>query len=335
MAAKMMRAVRMTPGTTMANPLDLRLGEWPVPMLKPGEVLVKNHVAGLNFIETYHRSGLYANPTGLLGIEGAGTCVDAFDQADAAFVGRRVAYVMANGAYAEYTAVPSTKCVELPAAVSFERAVELMMGGLTAHYLAECGRVTRDSWVLIQAAGSGTGNLLSQVCSRVLGANVVGTASTSKLNNGLERGGAKHMIDYSGDKTDLAAKVRALTPEGRGFDASFDGVGRDTWECSLTALRPRGTCVLFGNASGPVPPIDPLILTARGSLVLTRPKLADFVSTPEEFARRVSDVFSWEARGLIWAESDREFPLEKVGEAHAYMEAGKTKGKVLIRIANE
>ena len=329
------RAVRLLPGAT-ATAQELACKEWPVPTLRAGEVLVRNSVAGLNFIDVYFRTGLYPNPSGLLGAEGAGTVVRVADAADERFVGRRVAYCMASGAYSEYTAVSSARCVVIPDGTSMERAVAVMTHGLTAHYLThDCTgahRLGPDSWVLVHAAGSGTGNMVAQVASKVLRASVVGTASGGKLRDALERGRCKHVVDYS-DKTDLAKRVRALTPAQAGFHVVFDGVGKDTYAHSLDALRVRGCLALFGNASGPVPPIDPLSLSSKGSLTVTRPTLAHFIADPAEYQRRCADVFDWERRGLLAVDVDREFPLEDVGAAHALLEGGGTKGKVLIRVA--
>lgn len=334
------RAVRIAANTPLKNPLDLRVAaDVPVPHpLPPTHVLVKNTVSGVNFIDTYHRSGLYPNPNGTLGVEGAGVVVAAADPADAPFVGRRVAYGGANfGSYAEFSAVPSGKCVVLPDDVTDEAAVCFMMSGLTAHYL------TRDAtggiqlgpgkWVLVQAAGSGTGNVVAQVAS-LMGATVIGTASTGKLAAAKERGRCRHVLDYSTLKgAELAAKVKSLTPKGLGVDVVFDGVGKDTYDSSLSSVRPRGTVAFFGNASGPVPPLDVLLLSQKGSITVTRPALAHFIADPEEYRRRVSDVLDWHRRGLLKLDIDREFPLEEAGAAQKYLEDGKTRGKVLLRIA--
>lgn len=336
------RAVRIPPNAPLKDATQLRVSEVDVPALKPGEVLVRNEVAGLNMIDVYHRNGLYANASGLLGVEGAGVVAAVGSPADDKFVGRRVAYCMTQGSYAEFTAVPTNRCVVVPDDMSFETAVQCMTQGLTAHYLThDCvGGNTKlgpQSWVLVHAAGSGTGNLVAQVASKVLGANVVGTASTAKLRDAHVRGNCKHVVDYTPfrtgeNATEFANQLRALTPNGAGFHAAFDGVGKATTDATLASMRARGTVVFFGNASGPVPPLDVLTLTARGSLFVTRPSLAHFIADPDEYRHRASDVFTWVRRGILQLQVDREFALDDVGAAHVYLEEGKTTGKVIIRV---
>jgi NADPH2:quinone reductase len=326
----MMKAVRLE-GSTPTTAQGLKVRQVPIPKPNKGEVLVKNRVAGLNFIDTYLRNGLYPNPTGLLGGEGAGEIIQ--DEAQGGkLVGSRVAYIMGAGSYAEYTTVVADKCVVLPDDITYETAMGLMMNGLTAHYLLfDCARAKKDSWILVQAAGSGTSNMVAQIASRVIGANIVGTSSPGKIEAGYKRGGAKAMVDYSNTEG-LALRLRSYTPNHVGFDAVIDGVGKNTWTVSLDSLRPRGVAVFYGNASGPIPPMDLLELSKRGSLSVVRPSLANYIS-PEELKQRTSDIFSWYRRGLLLIETDAEFPLEDVGKAHEYMEKGKTKGKVIIRIA--
>jgi NADPH2:quinone reductase len=185
--------------------------------------------------------------------------------------------------------------------------------------------------VLVHAAGSGTGRMLAQIASNRFDAKVVGTCSTRKIANvPLPE---NQIIDYSGFPVTLVSKLRALTPDKRGFDVVFDGVGKDTYDISLSSCRSRGLVVFFGNASGPVPPIDPLQLASRGSLVMTRPTLKDFISTPEELSVRSKEVFEWFDNGLLDVTMDKEFQsLESINAAIDYVKSGKASGKVVVKI---
>jgi NADPH2:quinone reductase len=202
-----------------------------------------------------------------------------------------------------------------------------MFQGLTAHYLTHSTvRLAPGMTVVVLAAAGGVGALLCQMAKH-MGARVIGACSTAEKEALARAAGADEVIRYR--DVDLAEAVRALT-DGRGVDVVYDSVGKDTFHQSLDCLRPRGTLVLYGQASGPVDPIDPQILNAKGSLFLTRPTLLHYVSDPAERAQRVADLFEWVAAGELDVRIDQTFPLKEAAEAHRYIEAGKTKGKVLI-----
>jgi NADPH2:quinone reductase len=304
-----------------------------VPQPGPGQVLVRNRVAGLNFIDTYQRSGLY--PVALpftLGAEGAGELVGLGEGTQALFPrgrGSRVVYYSTGGAYAEYSCVKADNCVELPAGLTEVQGVCLMTQGLTADYLAtDTFAVGAGHTVLVHAAGGGTGQLLVQI-ARLRGARVIGTASQAKRELGLQAGACEMLAYDKLSKDEMVARVRALT-DGRGVDVVYDGVGKSTYELSLDCVKQRGLVVFFGNASGRVPPIDPLTLSAKGSIYITRPTLYHYLSGRAQFQARASRLFSWALEGRLKVALDRSFPLERAAEAHEYIEQGQTRGKVTI-----
>jgi NADPH2:quinone reductase len=304
-----------------------------VPIRKPGHVLIKNQFSGVNFIDTYYRDGLYPSAEGaVLGAEAGGVVTDCDDEVKKDWMNEKVVF-FGMGGFAEYTSVPITKLVRVPDDVTIPTALALTTMGLTAHYLcASTAKLKKGEWVLVHAAGSGTGRLIAEVASNVFGANVVGTCSTRKLDNvPLPR---TNIIDYTGYPKDLAQKLRDLTPNKRGFDVVFDGVGKDTAACSLDVCRARGLVVYFGNASGPVPPINPLELSAKGSLFVTRPKLPDYVATQAELSERSTDLFSWLKAGQIHVTLDKEYAsLDQVNDALDYIKSGKAAGKVVVRVS--
>mmetsp|Transcript_14860 Transcript_14860/g.19489 ORF Transcript_14860/g.19489 Transcript_14860/m.19489 type:complete len:355 (+) Transcript_14860:186-1250(+) len=317
---------------------SLRITEVQVPQPSEGEILVKNEAAGLNFIDCYHRSGLYPRETPfILGVEGAGTVVAAGPNVDldsfspnnpslkGNIVGARVGYY-GTDTYSEYTVVPLEQSFPLPEDIGWNDAVSVVTQGLTAHYLVRSTYKLDDhDWCLIHACAGGTGQLMVQM-AKILGANVIGSCSPSKADVALSLG-----LDYCIDYSDIEAKVKEIT-KGRGVDVVYDGVGATTWEASLNSLRPRGMAVFFGNASGPVPSIDPLILNSKGSLFMTRPKLYDYLQNRQELLWRVNEVFDWMRAGKLKVAVDREFNLEDVNLAHEYIESGNTRGKVIIKI---
>jgi NADPH2:quinone reductase len=306
-------------------------------------------------VDNYYRTGMYPFPSGLLGSEGAGVVVSAGStDASKEWVGKRCAYVF-DGALAEFTAVPVSYLVQVPSDISFEKALVLQMQGLTAHFLTHSVfALQKGQWALVHAAGSGVGNLAAQIACKVLGANVVGTCSTSKMQHASKTIGASaQIVDYSNvSEKDLTARLRELTG-GVGFHVAYDSVGKTTYETTLDVLRPRGLawcvvviglrahslgasplgCSFFGNASGLVPPIDMLGLSSRGSLSVCWPNLRDFVAQPGEMQARSDALFGWVRSGLIELEvEDVQFPLERAGEAQQYVEKGKARGKVVVRI---
>ncbi len=305
----------------------LSYDDLPLPEPGPGAVRVKLAAAGVNFIDIYHRKGLYPGQLPLtLGQEGAGT-VDAVGPEVADLKpGDRVAYASVQGADAEFAIVPAARLVAIPEGVSFEQAAAVMLQGMTAHYLAiSTFPLKAGDTALVQAAAGGVGHLLTQIARRC-GARVIGTASAAKVD--LARSaGADEVIPY--DQTDFAAETKRLTG-GRGVDVVYDSVGKTTFDASLACLRPRGYMVLYGQSSGPVPPLDPQVLNAKGSLFLTRPTLGHYIATREELLWRAGDLFGWIAAGELEVRIDTTFPLAQAADAHRYLEGRKTRGKVLL-----
>lgn len=319
-----MRAIRVH---EFGAPDVLRYDELPLPEPGPGEARVKLAAAGVNFIDVYHRKGQYPGQLPLtLGQEGAGV-VDALGAGVSEVqVGDRVVYASVQGSYAEHALVPAARLVPVPAEISLEQAAAVMLQGLTAHYLAfSTFPLKPGDTALVHAAAGGVGQLLVQIAKRC-GARVIGTASAAKL--GLARAaGADEVIDYNTD--DFVPIVKQLTG-GRGVDVVYDSVGKTTFDQSLNCLRPRGYMVLYGQSSGPVPPLDPQVLNAKGALFLTRPTLAHYVATREELLARTNELFGWMQAGELKVAIDTTFALKDAAEAHRYLEARQTKGKVLL-----
>lgn len=225
--------------------------------------------------------------------------------------------------------------MEVPAKVTLPDALALTTMGLTAHYLCtSAGKIKAGDYVLVHAAGSGTGNLVAQVAQNVCGANVVGTCSTKKLSTANAALASDHVVDYTGFPSSLTQTLRSKTPNNAGFDVVIDGVGKDTAAISLDCAKSRGLVIYFGNASGPVPPIDPLQLSAKGSLFVTRPKLFDYVSTREELTSRANEVFDWYTTGLIKVKICKVYDsLDDVNTALEFVKNGHSNGKVVVRVA--
>jgi len=242
-------------------------------------------------------------------------------------VGDRVAYSSVRGAYAEYAAVPAKSLVPLPAGLDARVAAASMLQGLTAHYLTHSTYpIQPGDQILIHAAAGGAGLLVAQMAKR-RGARVFGTVSTAAKAELARAAGVDEVILYT--ETDFEAEVKRLT-NGRGLDVVYDSVGHDTFDKSLNCLRPRGYMVLFGQSSGPVPPFNPQILNAKGSLFLTRPTLHHHIATREELLQRTNDLFSWLASGELSVRIDSEFPLAEAAKAHQKLESRATSGKVLL-----
>ncbi|MCC6456834.1 MAG: quinone oxidoreductase [Caldilineaceae bacterium] len=306
----------------------MRYEEAPLPEPKAGEVRVKLAASGLNFIDIYHRSGAYAMPTPFTpGLEGAGI-VDAVGAGVSDVqVGDRVAYPSAPASYAEYVAVAADRTVPVPDAVDFNTATAAMLQGITAHYYATSTfPIQPGDKVLVHAAAGGVGQLLVQI-AKLRGGWVVGTVSTEEKAQVAKAAGADEVIRYT--EQDFEAETKRLT-EGRGVDVVYDSVGKTTFDKSLNCLRPRGYMVLCGQASGPVAPVDPQILNQRGSLYLTRPTMGHYIATRAELLQRTNDLFDWIQSGALKVHVDQTFPLAQAADAHRYMEARKTKGKVLL-----
>lgn len=310
------------------GPEVLRCGERPLPQPGPGEILVRLQVAGVNYIDTYHRRGLYPLPIPFTpGIEGAGTVEQVGAGVDRFLPGDNVAFCLGIGGYAEYAVVPAWKTVRLPEGISAEAGVTAMCQGMTAHYLVTDSFPLRPGqWALVHAAAGGVGLLLVQMC-RHIGAHVVGTVSTQAKAELARRAGADVVVRYP--EEDFVARVREVT-EGRGVDVVYESVGRDTFHRSLDCLRTRGYLVLFGQSSGPVEPIDPQLLNQKGSLFLTRPSLAHYVRDQEEFSGRATAIFEMLRKAELQVTVGDRLPLAEAAEAHRRLEGRRTVGKVLL-----
>ncbi|GAB3697390.1 quinone oxidoreductase family protein [Saccharopolyspora tripterygii] len=320
-----MRAIRVA---TNGGPEVLELGEVEVPEPGSGQLLVDVAAAGVNFIDTYQRSGVYSMQLPFTpGSEGAGEIVAVGADVDGFSVGERVAWAMAPGSYAEKALVPASAAVKVPEGVAADTAAAAMLQGMTAHYLVTSTHpVATGETALVHAAAGGMGLLLTQLI-KAKGANVIGTVSTDEKERLAREAGADEIIRYT--DADVAAEVSDLT-DGRGVDVVYDGVGKSTFEASLASLRPRGTLALFGASSGPVPPVDPQRLNSSGSLFLTRPSLAHHILTRAELDWRAGEVFDWIARGTITLRVGGTYALDDARKAHEDLEARRTTGKLLI-----
>jgi NADPH2:quinone reductase len=313
---------------THGGPEVLTLVEAPDPQPGPGEVRVDLAAAGVNFIETYQRSGYY--PVALpfvLGAEGAGTVAAVGPGVDTVRVGDRVASVDLNGAYATSVIAAADRVVAVPDAISDETAAAGLLQGLTAHYLLfDSYRVRAGDVVLVHAAAGGMGLLVTQLATK-LGATVIGVVSTVEKEKLVHQAGAAEVIRYG--EADIATEVRRITG-GTGVAAAYDGVGKDTFESSLASLRRRGTLVLYGAASGAVPPLDPQRLQAAGSVFLTRPTLRHHIADRAELETRTGDVFGWIADGSLKISIYDRYPLAEARRAHEDIESRRTTGKLLL-----
>jgi NADPH:quinone reductase len=313
------------------GPEVLRVVDVDEPEPGPGELLVEVAATGVNYIDTYQRSGVYARSLPYVpGSEVAGTVValgpDVGDEPGLR-VGDRVATVGASGAYAERVLVPASVAVPVPEGISDETAAALMLQGLTAHFLAtSTAPVVTGQDVLVHAAAGGVGLLLTQIAT-LRGGRVLATVSTDEKAALAREAGAAEIIRY--DREDVPKRVRALT-DGVGVATVFDGVGRDTFAGSLDSLRPRGTMVLFGQASGAVEPFDPQVLAAKGSLYLTRPSMGAYLASRQELLDRVDDIFAWVVGGSLQVRIGARYPLSDAASAHADLEGRRTTGKVLL-----
>ncbi len=320
-----MKAIRVH---ETGGPEKLVFEDVPVPTPGPGQARVKVHAVGVNFIDVYHRTGLYKAPLPFTpGMEAAGV-VDAVGESVAGVTpGDRVAYAMNLGAYGEYALANAWQLVKLPGALDFQSGAAAMLQGMTAHYLTHSTfRLQRDQSALVHAAAGGVGLLLVQM-GKLLGAIVIATVSTDEKAALAKEAGADHVIRY--DQTDFGTEVKKLTGN-RGVEVVYDSVGRATFEGSLNCLRQRGMMVLFGQSSGTVPPVDLNILNAKGSIFVTRPTLAHYSTNPEELNWRANDVLSWVAAGKLKLRIGRTFPLREAAQAHVALEGRRTTGKVLL-----
>jgi NADPH2:quinone reductase len=294
----------------------------------PNDLVVELHAAGLNYIDTYHRSGLYPMPLAFTpGMEGAGVVVATGPSCKRFSVGDRVAWSTALGSYAELVRVPEDSAVAVPAGVELELAAAVMLQGMTAHYLVtDTFPLGAGQRCLIHAGAGGTGLLLIQLAKH-LGAEVFTTVGSTDKVDLVREAGADHVILYR-DEEFGAAVERIAGP--RAITVVYDGVGKAVFDRSLDVLRPRGMMVTFGNASGPAEPVSPLRLMQSGSLFVTRPNLSHYIATRAEFEHRASDLFTWIADGRLTVRIGARVPLSDAAGAHRLLESRTTTGKVLL-----
>jgi NADPH2:quinone reductase len=314
------------------GPEVLQLEDIPASDPGPGEALVEIHVSGVNFVDTYVRSGLYKPPSIPFtpGAEGAGIVSKVGSGVTDIQVGDRVAYATSMGSYAEYAVVPSWKLASLPASVDFRSGAAVMLQGMTAHYLTTSTFALKSGQTaLIHAGAGGVGLLLIQIAKRI-GARVIATVGTAQKGELARAAGADEVIVYS--QQDFESEVKRMT-NAAGVDVVYDAVGAATWEKSLNCLRPRGYLVLYGNASGPVPPFDPLVLM-KASLFVTRPTLVHYAANREEVRWRTQELFDWLKSGELKLRCDHVFPLAEAARAQTELEARRTTGKVLLQVRN-
>jgi NADPH2:quinone reductase len=320
-----MQAIRIH---AFGGPDVMTLEDVPLPVPPENQVRVQIEAAGVNFTDVYNRTGQYSiQLPAILGSEAAGVVEMVGPGVSDLRPGERVAYVGEPGAYAQYAVVPTWRVVKLPDALDTRTAAAVMLQGLTAHYLSHSTYPLQPGQTaLVHAAAGGVGQLLVQMAKR-RGARVIGTVSTEDKAQLARSLGADEVILYTRD--DFEAETRRLTG-GRGVDVVYDSVGKTTFEKGLGCVRTRGYMVLFGQSSGAVPPLDPQVLNARGSLFLTRPTLAHYIATRDELVQRSGDLFRWIAIGELHVRIDRTFPLAGAAEAHRYLESRQTHGKVLL-----
>jgi NADPH:quinone reductase len=310
------------------GPAALTLVDISVPELKPNEVLVKVLASGVNFIDVYHREGRY--PTALpfvSGQEASGTVTKVGAEVTSFKPGDHVAYTGIMGSYAEYAAVPADRLVRIPEGITHQQAAAAMLQGMTAHYLVhDTYPLKKGETALIHAAAGGVGLLLVQM-AKSLGARVIATTGTEDKARLAREAGADEVIVYS--QQDFEAETKRFTG-GQGVHVVYDGVGKTTFDKDLNVLRPRGYLVLFGGASGAVPPFDLVTLSRKGSLYVTRPTLANYISTHEELQQRATQVLDMISKGQVKLRIEHIYPLRDAPQAHRDLEARKTTGKLLI-----
>jgi NADPH2:quinone reductase len=320
-----MKAIQVTqPG----GPEALTLVDLPVPVPKANEAVVKLSAAGVNFIDVYYREGRYkASLPFVPGQEGAGVVTGVGSEVNSLKPGDRVAWSGQLGGYAEYAAIPADRLVPIPAGVSDQQAAAAMLQGMTAHYLShDTYPLKRGETALVHAAAGGVGLLLVQM-ARNIGAHVIATVSTDAKAKLAREAGADDIILYT--QQDFEVEAKRLTG-GKGVDVVYDSVGKTTFEKGLNILRPRGMMALFGGSSGAVPPFDPIALSQKGSLYLTRPSLMHYIANSEELEARSVAVFGMIAAGKLKLRIEHTYPLADAQQAHRDLEGRKTTGKLLL-----
>ncbi|WP_239308322.1 MULTISPECIES: quinone oxidoreductase [unclassified Frankia] len=310
------------------GPDVLTVTDLAAPQAAPGSLVVDVEAAGVNFMDIYQRQGNPPYAVGLPyvpGVEGAGTVVAAGPGVTAFAAGDKVAWTGVAGSYAEQVAIPADRAVPIPDGVRPRVAAAVMLQGLTAHYLANSTYpIAAGDPVVVHAAAGGVGLLLTQLV-KMRGGTAIATTSTADKAELARRAGADHVIDYE----DFATAVREIT-DGAGAAVVYDGVGRATFDESLTALRPRGYLVLYGAASGPVPPLELQRLAGGGSLFVTRPTLVHHIASRAELLRRANDLFTWIRQGRLEVRIGGTYPLDDAAQAHDDLAARRTTGKLLL-----
>jgi NADPH2:quinone reductase len=321
-----MKAIRIH---QLGGPEVLKYEETPIPTPGPKEALVKIAAIGVNFVDVYHRIGLYKMTLPFIpGSEAAGVVEKIGSEVSEVKPGQRVAFASVMGTYAEYIVAPAARLVPLPDQIAFDSAAAAMLQGMTAHYLSHSTfPLKAGQTCLIHAAAGGVGLLFIQMAKR-LGARVIGTVSTDDKAKLAKAAGADEIILYT--QKDFESEVKRLTNH-RGVDVVYDSVGKTTYEKSMNCLAPRGLLVLFGQSSGAVPPIDPLLLSAKGSLYLTRCTLAHYTATREDLLWRAGEVLRWIASGELKLRIHKIFALNEAAEAHKLLESRQTTGKLLLK----
>ncbi len=312
------------------GPEVLRYVDAPEPTPGPGEVLIKAEAIGVNYIDTYFRSGQYPRELPFIpGLEMCGTVVDTGEGAHGFSPGDRVVTATASGSYAEFSTALASLTAKVPDGVTSEVAASVLLKGLTSHYLLKSVYpVQSGDTVLVHAGAGGVGLILTQWAS-LLGARVITTVSTPEKARMSRQAGADEVLPYPEDAAAFGQEIRALTG-GAGAAAVYDGVGATTFDASLASLAVRGTLALFGAASGPVPPVDPQRLNTAGSVYLTRPSLAHFVRTGDEFSWRTTELFDAIASGAITVEVSGLYPLAEAARAHEDLQGRRTTGSIVL-----
>jgi NADPH2:quinone reductase len=316
--------------TETGGPEVLRYVETAQPTPNQGELLIKAEAIGVNFIDTYFREGKYPRQLPfVIGSEVCGAVAAIGEGVDGFSLGDRVVSAAANGGYAEFATAPAFLSAKVPAGVTSEVAASVLLKGLTAHYLLKSVYPAQSGdAVLVHAGAGGVGLILTQ-WARLLGVRVITTVSTAEKERLSRQAGADEVLPYPEHAAEFGQQIRALT-EGAGVAAVYDGVGATTFDASLASLAVRGTLALFGASSGPVPPVDPQRLNAAGSVFLTRPTLAHFMRTAQEFSWRAEELFDAVAGGAIKIEVGGRYPLSEAARAHQDLQGRKTAGSVVL-----
>ena len=326
----------MSTGTTKAirihavgGPEVMSWEDVPLPAPGPGQATVRHHAVGLNYIDVYFRTGLYPQPLpGSLGMEGAGIVEAVGEGVTDIAPGDRVAYAgTPNGAYAQARVMPAAKLVKLPDGIGFEQAAAMMLQGMTAQYLLKRTYPVKAGQTILWHAAAGGVGLIACQWAKALGATVIGTVGSDEKARLAKAHGCDHVIVYS--RENFVERVKEITG-GRGVPVVYDSVGKDTWPASLDCLQPLGMMVSFGNASGPIPPVNTGDLASRGSLFFTRPTLMNYTATREDLLASAADLFDAVLTGKVKIEIQQRYPLAEAAQAHRDLEARRTTGSTLL-----